>query len=260
MLDATESVSDFKEVTEAEMRAIKEKDEAFVAPSEELTAEYESTCTLLKCNGELIAKVGRLNRTTGYFEFGNFVKDATEEDVRTMLDFGKVYSHDAVYAFTGYSGRIAILRQRGWEAASNQAAFCFCGKVESVAVYGYYGELRTDNASEIFRFCSNLKEVVGILDISKCTTAASTHMMFIECKKLREVRLFGLSSNLTLEYCPDISLESIRYLCENAKDDTDKVLRLHPDVYAKVNDESNAEWHPIAAIAIEKRITLTTTA
>ena len=35
-------------------------------------------------------------------------------------------------------------------------------------------------------------------------------------------------------------------------------ITVHPDVYAKLTDETNTEWHALLALAAEKNITFAT--
>ena len=65
-----------------------------------------------------------------------------------------------------------------------------------------------------FYGCSALREVRGVLDVSGCTTTLSA---FFNCRSLEEVRIKGLRVDLDLSACANLSVESLRYLINNAQ-------------------------------------------
>lgn len=65
-----------------------------------------------------------------------------------------------------------------------------------------------------FYNCIALREVKGVLDVSGCTT---TYTAFFICRTLEEVRIKGLKVDLDLSTCANLSLESVRYLINNAQ-------------------------------------------
>ena len=66
------------------------------------------------------------------------------------------------------------------------------------------------------------------------------------------VRNFGIKDS------PLISLESLQYLITNAANTSPITVTVHADVYAKIQDETNADWHALIASAQEKNITFAT--
>lgn len=55
-----------------------------------------------------------------------------------------------------------------------------------------------------------------------------------------------------------LSLESMQYLITNAANTSPITVTVHADVYAKIQDETNAEWHALLSAAQEKQITFAT--
>lgn len=57
---------------------------------------------------------------------------------------------------------------------------------------------------------------------------------------------------------PLLSRESLEYLVENAANTAPIAITVHPDVYAKLTDESNAEWYAVNEVAIARDIQFVT--
>lgn len=74
-----------------------------------------------------------------------------------------------------------------------------------------------------FYGCQAMREVKGVLDVSGCTT---TYTAFFNCRSLEEVRIKGLKVDIDLSSCANLSVESVRYLIENAQNVTGKRIDL----------------------------------
>ena len=107
-----------------------------------------------------------------------------------------------------------------------------------------------------FHTCWSLREIDGILDF----TAEHEPLVFTfrYCDELREVRIKGLNSKAYLDQSRHISLASLQYLVENATNTKAITLTVHPDVFAKLTDESNTEWNQVLTDATNKNITFAT--
>lgn len=57
---------------------------------------------------------------------------------------------------------------------------------------------------------------------------------------------------------PLISLESLQFMITNAANTSPIIVTVHADVYAKIQDETNAEWHALIEMAVAKQITFAT--
>lgn len=99
--------------------------------------------------------------------------------------------------------------------------FMRCNRLKDVSI-DLSGGLLTDF---IFAFsgCSNLRRVTGIIDMSRVTTTVG---IFASCDSLEEVRIKGLKEDLDLSACANLSVESVRYLIENAQSVTGKRIDL----------------------------------
>ena len=87
------------------------------------------------------------------------------------------------------------------------------GCVSLTNVAAQFGEsLKSINMT--FYGCSSLRKVDATIDLSTCDNVGNA---FAGCTSLEEVRLKGLKVSLDLSACANLSMESVRYLIENAQ-------------------------------------------
>lgn len=133
----------------------------------------------------------------------------------------------------------------------------YCATEEALRIKSGYGDVSTfSNAAGLFYQCVRLKEVYGILDFNKITSKVSPAT---ECTVLEGIYIKRLKSDLDMQSCPKWRLDCIKYLIQNAINTSAITVTVHPDVYAKLTDETNTEWHALLALAAEKNITIATT-
>ena len=142
----------------------------------------------------------------------------------------------------------------GYNGALTTARSAFAGSTLEKA----YIAVNDDTAAglidcrNLFRSCSKLKTVVGIILLSD-SVAINTDV-FAYCPLLERVRIRNLRSSLTFAHSPLLSLESLQYLVENAGNPAAITVTVHADVYAKLTDSSNAEWYAVNAAAQARQI------
>ena len=90
--------------------------------------------------------------------------------------------------------------------------FFACRSLKDVSI-DLSGGLLT-NFNHAFFQCSSLRRVTGLVDLSNVNSVNSP---FQECSLLEEVRIKGLKVDLDLSACANLSVESVRYLIENAQ-------------------------------------------
>ena len=107
------------------------------------------------------------------------------------------------------------------------------------AVFG--GSLKSMNMS--FYGCSSLRKVDAIMDLSECGDVGNA---FTNCTSLEELRIKGLKVRLDLSSCANLSLESVRYLVENAQTVTSqsinlsrKLLEAHEEELSELGDTAS---------------------
>lgn len=99
--------------------------------------------------------------------------------------------------------------------------FYGCSNLKDVSI-DLSGGLLT-NFAYAFNSCSSLRRVTGTIDLSNANSAAAP---FQGCSSLEEVRIRGLKVDLDLSACGNLSLESVRYLINNAQSVTGKRIDL----------------------------------
>ena len=75
-----------------------------------------------------------------------------------------------------------------------------------------------------FNGCSGLRRVTGIIDLPSTNSVAYS---FNVCSSLEEVRIKGLKVSLDLSACNKLSVESVRYLIENAQSVSGRIIDLN---------------------------------
>ena len=111
-------------------------------------------------------------------------------------------------------------------------------------------------ATLTFAQCPKLREIIGPIAVSGNVPTA-----FQSSPKLEaiDIRLSSTeSTSLTLTDCPLINLPSFQNMINKKNGDFTTVITIHPDVYAKLTDESNAEWHKVLTDAAARNITFAT--
>ena len=82
---------------------------------------------------------------------------------------------------------------------------------------------KLNNIRYAFQGCRSLRHINGTLDFGGTTDYRS---VFDGCTSLEEVRIKGLKASLDLSACANLSMESIRYLVENAQTVTSQSIYL----------------------------------
>ena len=113
-----------------------------------------------------------------------------------------------------------------------QGVFHECRALKSVTLDFSGGEF-TD-ASYLFNECNKLRTVTGTLDFSSTT---NVYNAFVNCYILEEVRVKGLKISIDLSACQRLSMDSIRYLVENAQTVTGQRIDLSRNLLATYEEE-----------------------
>lgn len=116
-------------------------------------------------------------------------------------------------------------------------------------------KVKFSSINMIFTNCSKLKEVIGVMDVSSCSSATNA---FQACILLQRVNISGLSVNLSLSSTSQLSLDSLQYLVDNAKNTSAITVTVHADIYAKLTDPADTEWYAVNEAAQAKQISFAT--
>lgn len=96
------------------------------------------------------------------------------------------------------------------------------------------GEVVVSDTISAFERCVNLRQVNGVLNFTDINYEGGT---FGDCPSLEEVRVKGIKCDIWLAACKSLSLDSIRYLVDNAQNVTGKVITLSSTLLEKHEDE-----------------------
>lgn len=127
--------------------------------------------------------------------------------------------------------------------------------LEAIAFDGIGIIIAPSNCYNTFYNCKKLRKISGIIS---CFRKPTFFSLFKACESLEEITIYFLCSNLSFEDSPRLSLGSINTLISRRDGSNPITITVHPDVYAKLTDESNTEWHALLVQAAEKNITFAT--
>lgn len=207
-------------------------------------------------NRALYVQAGaKYNEATGFYEL-NGLTDITEEQMRLIYNATNpvAYMNDRTAVFGGLNIRtnLPFVVQGGYKECPGHALFTGCRYLE-VANLGSL-EFVAQTISYAFRSCFVLRKITTIINVH----SADLTNIFQSCSKLETVNLKKVSKNISFSDSPLISLESLQYLITNASNTLAITVTVHADVYAKIQDESQTEWHALIEAAAAKQITFAT--
>ena len=122
------------------------------------------------------------------------------------------------------------------------AAFYACTKLQRVKLS--LGGGMISNAQYLFDGCATLEEVEGIIDLSVATNISS---LITRCPNLREIRLKGVGRDLIAFESVSLSLESVRYLINEAKSVTSGTTMYLPQKLVDDHEEEMVELGEVAS-------------
>lgn len=229
---------------------------------DELTTSINDLTTVLNTqqgNRALYVAAGAVyNEKTGFYEL-NGLTDITEEQMKVIyvqtnhMD----YIENMNDVFSGLDFRTNLgfkqIRRVNNRTFNLKNAFRENKKLE-VLKLGSTNDNTIMKCSDIQNFvayCSNLKEIIGYIE---CPVAVN----FLHTSLLEEIRFKNIVRNFGIKDSPLISLESLQYLITNAANTSPITVTVHADVYAKIQDESQVDWHALIEAATAKQITFAT--
>lgn len=199
------------------------------------------------------------NDQTGFYEL-NGLTDITEEQMReiyvkTMPSFSLI---DKTACFNNLRIRtnLPFVSSSVYKRQYLHAMFLNCSYLEVAFLeknnFKFYGS----QYSYVFRDCRSLKTILGNIVFPPQST--SVVGMFRNCPALVNVNINSINTSISFSDSPLLSLESLQYLITNATNTSAITVTVHADVYAKIQDETQADWHALIASAQEKNITFAT--
>ena len=232
---------------------------------DELTTSINNLTTILNTqqgNRALYVAAGAVyNEKTGFYEL-NGLTDITEEQMKTIYiqthGAQRMYNRNNVFESSGtIRTNLPFISYFGIGLDGKfRCAFLNCAALETVCVTSSIAYAA--DASYMFERCPKLKKIIGQLDIRNITSNVNVTRMFYQCGLLEDVRISSLKVNISFAYSPLISIESLQYLITNAANTSPITVTVHADVYAKIQDEGQVDWHALIETAAAKQITFAT--
>ena len=234
---------------------------------DELTTSINNLPTVLNTqqgNRALYVAAGAVyNEKTGFYEL-NGLTDITEEQMRTIY----IQTHH-VTRQTSFAASLANTNSirtnyplevfGGYRHIDVHAMFAGCVSLEVAALGINVNRIvYPSSVHYLFQNCKKLKEVICIIRMDYANFSEKYEKMFYQCFALVSVRLRGVKYDISFSDSPLISLESLQFMITNAANTSPIIVTVHADVYAKIQDESNADWHALIEAATAKQITFAT--
>lgn len=202
------------------------------------------------------------NEQTGFYEL-NGLTDITEEQMREIYvktnemdkysDLTSSYPGAKIRANLGfYENTYRFLKSISIFDAFRDSQF----EVLKLGDNSLNYRTPVSNVNSAFTACRKLTKIIGVLDFSNITS--NVNYTFRSCEKLNSVFIKNLKISIPFSDSPLLSLESLQYLITNAANTSAIMVTVHADVYAKIQDESQADWHALITSAQEKQITFAT--
>lgn len=199
------------------------------------------------------------NRNTGFYEL-NGLTDITEEQMKVIyvqtnhMD----YIENMNDVFSGLNFRTNLgfkhVRRVNNRTFNLKNAFRENTNLEVLKLGNSTNDnwvMKCSDIQDFVTYCSNLKEIIGYIE---CPVAVN----FLSTPLLEEIRFKNIVRNFGIKDSPLISLESLQYLITNAANTSPITVTVHADVYAKIQDEGQVDWHALIETAAAKQITFAT--
>lgn len=232
VLTATENISDYKEVTEAEKMALEADDAKWERPPQAFIDGWNNAA----------GSYGTFNEATGFFEL-NGLTDITYEQAMVIDRESSGANYLCSHCHARSRARTFYLMD------SHRGAFGQSGEREftnslNLEVIWFYDSGYTSVSPTTFMECHKLREING----------AILRGVKDNCLNLPEIETFKakLTESASFSEASKMSLATVTYLIEQAVNTKPITITLHPDTYALLTDG-------LMAAAAEKNITIATT-
>lgn len=193
------------------------------------------------------------NSKTGYFELNGITDIGYDEAIR-------IYQHMLEYPYPTGIDRVRLrtnlikpsaLAMYDLGPNINKLFRCWDLLTCRIGIESSY-TCRPSSADEVFVYCPNLYAVYGIVDLGaiRKTTTLNLFNAVSDFSALKNIKLRNLKQNFKLTQAPNLSLESMQYLINNAANKTPITIEVHPSMYAKLTGGSG-QYNLIKASNVE---------
>lgn len=240
---------------------------------DELTTSINNLTTVLNTqqgNRALYIAAGAVyNQNTDFYEL-NGLTDITEEEMRTIYlqthVMDKLSSYYNIFANSTFRTNLGFnigITQTNGRNVDFRESFFFNQKLEVLRLS--FGNninetrmIRTSDMFYAFHGCKKLKRIISPIYVYDIKNKLYFDHTFSQCILLETALLYKLYASISFSDSPLLSLESLQYMITNAANTSPITVTVHADVYAKIQDESQADWHALIEAATAKQITFAT--
>ena len=214
------------------------------------------------------------NDETGFWEL-NGLTDITQKQMDNIYvnTNGFFLTEDSMSAFNGLSIRTNLIR--GNDTPNTRSDMTSCARNNSLLEVfrivrpGREGLLtypaRVTSIGFAFLGDISLREIIGVFYL---TDKAATTRAFERCSSLRDVKLHGLSIDISFGDSPKLSYESLKFMVDYAANTTPITITVHPTTYGYLTGSAAPtvevggtaeEWTALVTAATTKNISFATT-
>ena len=249
-----QSADDYKEVTPAERSDIEAKDAKWEEWPESTIAEWNTAC----------GSDGGYNTKTGYGELNGLT--LTLSDALKILIVGRMQRLN--YGQAQYAMQY---QYSGTNIRTN---------LPDSSRYYYTTPLWVENNADLEVFHASNTQILGLRNCPKLKrilgrwclpTANGADYKITGCPNLEHIEFYWACQrfcgkrDITLDWseCPKLDIATFQKMLDFAEgfkaNGNTLTVTVHADVYAKLTDESNTDWHALMTSAAAKNITFATT-
>lgn len=110
----------------------------------------------------------------------------------------------------------------------------------------------------MFDGCASLRKVLGFVYMVYAGVSTSSNNAFRGCVALEDIWLDRIRADINMQDCGRLSLWTMQMAIRSADNSKPITFTVHPDVYAKLTDEANTEWHQVLVDAAVRDIIFAT--
>lgn len=189
---------------------------------------------------------GKYNEETGYFELNGFTdisyKEAQiiDEQSFPLFAWGTTHANSTVRTFYP-------LRSSGgaYGSTTQNYEFAKCYNLKVIRFYDDYNQVKGGS----FYRSPELRQILGGY------LAIRDEVLFFEsCTELELVEKWNITKSFSIKNCGKLNLQTFQAIVKGAQATTAITITVHPDIYAKLTDESNEDWYKVNQDAIAKNV------